>query len=101
MKDVRIPLVNKSQLTKLFRNDFYTEKTERSDVMADFHQEGIITTLHALYGAFDRKAYQGHLEKKLEEYSRHLRIGLLLPSLYFEIRFKTKPLNPLHWLRRR
>jgi glucosyl-3-phosphoglycerate synthase len=59
--------------------------TERGDVMADFHQEGIITTLHALYGAFDRKAYLEHLEKKLEEYSRHLRIGLLLPSLYSEI----------------
>jgi glucosyl-3-phosphoglycerate synthase len=53
--------------------------------MADFHQEGIITTLHALYGAFDREAYLKNLEKKLGEYAHHLRIGLLLPSLYSEI----------------
>ena len=53
--------------------------------MADFHQEGIITTLHALYEAFDREKYLANLEKKLEEYSRHLRISLLLPSLYAEM----------------
>jgi glucosyl-3-phosphoglycerate synthase len=53
--------------------------------MADFHQEGIITTLHALYEAFDREEYLEDLEQKLEEYSRHLRISLLLPSLYSEI----------------
>jgi glucosyl-3-phosphoglycerate synthase len=53
--------------------------------MADFHQEGIITTLHALYEAFDREEYLENLEQKLEEYSRHLRISLLLPSLYTEI----------------
>ena len=53
--------------------------------MADFHQEGIITTLHPLYEAFDREAYLNNLEKKLEEYSTHLRISLLLPSLYSEI----------------
>ena len=49
--------------------------------MADFHQEGIITTLHALYEAFDREEYLENLEQKLEEYSRHLKISLLLPSL--------------------
>lgn len=53
--------------------------------MADFHQEGIITTLHALYETFDREAYLANLEKKLENYSQHLRISLLLPSLYSEI----------------
>ncbi|KPK30596.1 MAG: hypothetical protein AMK69_03000 [Nitrospira bacterium SG8_3] len=53
--------------------------------MADFHQEGIITTLHALYEAFDREEYLVNLEKKLDEYSRHLRISLLLPSLYAEM----------------
>jgi len=53
--------------------------------MADFHQEGIITTLHPLYEAFDTEEYLVNLEKKLEEYSRHINISLLLPSLYSEI----------------
>ncbi|MFH1091678.1 MAG: glycosyl transferase [Pseudomonadota bacterium] len=54
--------------------------------MADFHQEGGITALHALYEAFDHGPYLEILEKKLEEYSRHLKICLLLPSLYSEIK---------------
>ena len=53
--------------------------------MADFHQEGIITTLHALYKAFDHKSYLEGLESKLEEYSRHVSICLLLPCLYSEL----------------
>lgn len=53
--------------------------------MTDFHQEGIITTLHALYEAFDREEYLVQLERKLEEYSRHLSICLLLPCLYAEL----------------
>jgi glucosyl-3-phosphoglycerate synthase len=53
--------------------------------MADFHQEGLITTLHALYEAFDRDEYLINMEKKLVEYAGHLRISLLLPSLYAEI----------------
>jgi glucosyl-3-phosphoglycerate synthase len=53
--------------------------------MADFHQEGIITTLHALYEIFDREEYLENLERKLRDYSQHLRISLLLPSLYSEI----------------
>jgi glucosyl-3-phosphoglycerate synthase len=53
--------------------------------MADFHQEGIITTLHALHEAFDRGQYLLGLKRKLEEYSHHLRISLPLPSLYSEI----------------
>ncbi|MBW1721065.1 MAG: glycosyl transferase [Deltaproteobacteria bacterium] len=53
--------------------------------MADFHQEGIITTLHGLYEAFDREEYLDILERKLEEYARHVHISLLLPSLYSEI----------------
>lgn len=32
--------------------------------MGDFHQEGIITTLHALYEAFDKEEYLERLEKK-------------------------------------
>jgi glucosyl-3-phosphoglycerate synthase len=54
--------------------------------MADFHQEGIITTLHALYETFDRDAYLSQLEAKLEEHAQHVRISLLLPSLYAEIK---------------
>ncbi|MFH1481661.1 MAG: glycosyl transferase [Pseudomonadota bacterium] len=57
--------------------------------MADFHQEGLITTLHALYEAFDREEYLELLERKLEEYATHTNISLLLPSLYSEIQ------NPL------
>ena len=54
--------------------------------MADFHQEGIITTLHALYEAFDREAYRRNLERKLEGYAQHLSICLLLPCLYSELK---------------
>ncbi len=53
--------------------------------MADFHQEGLITTLHALYEAFDREEYLENMENKLEEYAGHRKIGLLLPCLYSEI----------------
>jgi len=53
--------------------------------MADFHQEGFVTTLHPLYEVFDREAYLRQLEGKLEDYARHLKISLLLPSLYSEI----------------
>ncbi len=53
--------------------------------MVDFHQEGIITTIHSLYDSFDREEYLVNLERKLEEHSRHRRITLLLPSLFSEI----------------
>jgi glucosyl-3-phosphoglycerate synthase len=53
--------------------------------MADFHQEGIITTLHSLYEAFDRDAYLEELEQKLVGYSSHLNMCLLLPCLYSEL----------------
>ncbi len=53
--------------------------------MADFHQGGVITTLHGLYEAFDRDAYLAGLEQRLEEWSRHAPISLILPSLYSEI----------------
>ncbi|MCK4272404.1 glycosyl transferase, partial [bacterium] len=54
--------------------------------MADFHQEGIITTLHALYETLDRGEYLVNLERNLEEHARHSRISLLLPSLFSEMR---------------
>ena len=53
--------------------------------MTDFHQEGVITTLHALHEAFDPEEYLAALENKLKEYSRHTKISLILPSLYSEI----------------
>jgi glucosyl-3-phosphoglycerate synthase len=53
--------------------------------MADFHQEPQITTLHALYEAFDRENYLANLERKLEDHARHEHISLLLPSLASEI----------------
>ena len=53
--------------------------------MADFHQEGVITTLHALHETFNRDEYVASLERRLEDHARHVRIALLLPSLYSEI----------------
>lgn len=53
--------------------------------MADFHQEGIITTLHALYEAFDPGEYLINLERKLEEYAQHQSTCLLLPCYYTEL----------------
>ena len=53
--------------------------------MADFHQTGLITTLHALYEAFDRDAYLEELETKLVNYAKHQNICLLLPCLYSEL----------------
>jgi glucosyl-3-phosphoglycerate synthase len=53
--------------------------------MADFHQEPQITTLHALYEAFDKENYLSNLERKLEHHARHEHISLLLPSLYSEM----------------
>lgn len=57
--------------------------------MSDFHQEGLITTLHGLYEAFDREEYLGQLERKLEDYARHIRMCLLLPCLYSELQNRT------------
>lgn len=53
--------------------------------MSDFHQEPQITTLHALYEAFDRGAYLTSLERRLEHHAEHTNITLLLPSLHSEI----------------
>jgi len=53
--------------------------------MADFHQAGVITTLHALHETLNRDEYVASLERRLEDHARHVRIALLLPSLYSEI----------------
>lgn len=53
--------------------------------MSEFHQEGSITTIHGFYDLFDPEEHLVRLEKKLEEFSRHMSISLLLPSLYDEI----------------
>jgi glucosyl-3-phosphoglycerate synthase len=53
--------------------------------MTDFHQEPQITTLHALYEAFDKETYLSNLERKLEDHARHEHLSLLLPSLFSEI----------------
>ncbi|MEA3274181.1 MAG: glycosyl transferase [Pseudomonadota bacterium] len=53
--------------------------------MADFHQEPLITTLHALYEAFDRASYLTSLERRLEQHAQHESISLLLPSLHSEM----------------
>lgn len=54
--------------------------------MSEFYQDGIITTIHSLYDIFDQDAYLARLEKKLEEFSKHMRICLLLPSIHDEIK---------------
>ena len=53
--------------------------------MADFHQDGIVTTIHDLYEILDHNSYLTSLEARLQEFARHIRIGLLLPCLYSEI----------------
>lgn len=53
--------------------------------MANFHQQGSITTIHPLHETFDRDEYLAVLEKKLKEHSAHLNISLLLPCLYAEM----------------
>jgi len=53
--------------------------------MSDFHQQGIISTLHSLYHAVDRDRYLQWLEDRLEAHAQQNRICLLLPSLYDEI----------------
>ena len=53
--------------------------------MSEFHQEGYITTIHDFYDLFDPEEHLVRLEKKLEEFSKHMCISLLLPSLYDEI----------------
>lgn len=53
--------------------------------MGEFHQEGSITTIHGFYDLFDPEEHLVKLEAKLEEFSKHMCISLLLPSLYEEI----------------
>ncbi len=53
--------------------------------MGEFHQEGSITTIHGFYDLFDPEEHLARLERKLEEFSKHMYISLLLPSLYDEI----------------
>ncbi len=54
--------------------------------MSEFHQEGSITTIHGFYDLFDPEEYLVELERKLEEFTKHIGISLLLPCLYEEIR---------------
>ena len=54
--------------------------------MGDFHQTGVITTLHRL-GELDIEK----LERKLEKYSRERPIALVLPSLYSELQGEALP----------
>jgi glucosyl-3-phosphoglycerate synthase len=53
--------------------------------VSEFHQEGSITTIHGFYDLFDPEEHLIRLEKKIEKFSKHMCIGLLLPSLYEEI----------------
>ena len=48
--------------------------------MGDFHQNGSITTLHNLnYSTLE------YLEKKLVKFSKHRKMGLIIPALYTEL----------------
>ncbi len=53
--------------------------------MSEFQQEGSITTIHGFYDLFDPEEHLHQLEKKLVAFSKHVNIGLLLPSLFNEI----------------
>jgi glucosyl-3-phosphoglycerate synthase len=53
--------------------------------MSEFQQEGLITTIHGFYDLFDAEEYTRKLEDRLMEFSKHVQIGLLLPSLLQEI----------------
>jgi glucosyl-3-phosphoglycerate synthase len=53
--------------------------------MADFHQEGKVTSFHDLYRVFDPAEYLSSLEDRLLNYSRKTKITLLLPCHYTEL----------------
>lgn len=53
--------------------------------MSDFHQQGVISTLHSLHDIYEAERYLQSLEDKLEAYSQQNAIALLLPCLYSEI----------------
>ncbi len=54
--------------------------------MVDFHQEGTIATLHGLHALCDGEEYLRYIDQKLEAYSRDVKIALLLPCLYTELK---------------
>ncbi len=54
--------------------------------MGDFHQSGIVTTLHNL-----TKRTIEDLEDELLSFSQHRRMGLILPSLYSELQTDALP----------
>jgi len=53
--------------------------------VSEFHQAGSITTIHGFYDLFDPEEHLARLESKLKEFSTHMCISLLLPSLYEEM----------------
>ena len=56
--------------------------------MADFHQTGVVTTLHRL-----KRDNVDRLEAELEGFSRNRPIGLVLPALYSE--FETPAMHQI------
>ncbi len=64
--------------------------------MSEFHQEGYVTTIHGFYDLFDPEEHLTRLEKKLGEFSKHMCISLLLPSLYDEIHVPDVLENIIH-----
>jgi glucosyl-3-phosphoglycerate synthase len=59
--------------------------------MADFYQNGIVTTLHNL----ENRPIES-LEKELLAFSKHRPMGLILPSLYSELEGKALPATIEH-----
>lgn len=55
--------------------------------MADFYQNGIVTTLHNL----ENRPIE-ELERELIEFSKHRPLGLILPSLFSELEGKALPM---------
>jgi glucosyl-3-phosphoglycerate synthase len=74
-------------------------------VMSEFHQEGSITTIHGFHDLFDPEEHLAGLESKLERFSKHMCISLLLPCLYDELHVPgvleniMAQINQVHYLR--
>jgi glucosyl-3-phosphoglycerate synthase len=72
--------------------------------MSEFQQEGLITTIHGFYDLFNPEEYTRKLDERLMEFSRHVQIGLLLPSLFQEIHVSKvldhiiDEINPVNYL---
>ncbi|MBD3422483.1 MAG: hypothetical protein GF398_20400 [Chitinivibrionales bacterium] len=62
--------------------------------MAEFHQDKIITSIHSLYDVLDPSEYLAAMESKLNGYSAHNKISVLLPAHISDVR-NSKVMNTI------